>query len=572
MKRQQIIMIFAAMLLSGTLMAQHNEQVTIEGTYRPKATKVEKIKLTPETPEQSYEAPDTDVDAKDIGQKFDIELEKLSPTKLSSKFNATVKPAQNFLLAGIGSRISPLFVYTHDSRLGKSVDFGLGLKHYSSWMNMKPYAPSSFMDNEIEAKLDAKLSDYQLDNRFFYKSHMVHYYGYRLSDSLFTDEQLEVRCPRQVYNSFGISTRLSSTDTHLETLQHFIGLDIRHVNDIIGAKENFVDLKGGLSYSNNWWGERNAPQTLGADIDFVYDRYAFARLRRTNRILFKFNPYFSMIGDFYKLRLGALCNVVSTDGRDGTEASVHPDIKGSLYVFDKKTEFYAGMGGGRSIYSYYDVVEDNPFANPLLDLQFRNEMLTFEAGVRTSILQCGDIHVGVRYANVENDNFFLQSLMRHNGGITYVDDTIYNSYVMTYDDATDLKVLFNARYKCANALGIEANLVYDKCTPAKEEHAWYRPSLTAELKGSYDLSDEWSFSLSAFYAGGRYAQHSDATGETLAVKLNDIIDIAAGADFRVNEQLSVFAKVDNLANCKYQLYYDYPVTGVQVFGGIKMTF
>ena len=45
------IALVASLFMSVGAIAQHNEEVTIEGAYRPKVNKVNKIVLRPETPE-----------------------------------------------------------------------------------------------------------------------------------------------------------------------------------------------------------------------------------------------------------------------------------------------------------------------------------------------------------------------------------------------------------------------------------------------------------------------------------------------------------------------------------------
>ena len=94
----------------------------------------------------------------------------------------------------------------------------------------------------------------------------------------------------------------------------------------------------------------------------------------------------------------------------------------------------------------------------------------------------------------------------------------------------------------------------------------------------YGFNEKLAFNASVLYQNGRYGmEECDVFVLNLydfnsVVKLQDVIDIAFGADYKINDQMAVFAKIDNLANCKYQLFYNYPVTGIQLFAGLKMTF
>ena len=39
-----------------------------------------------------------------------------------------------------------------------------------------------------------------------------------------------------------------------------------------------------------------------------------------------------------------------------------------------------------------------------------------------------------------------------------------------------------------------------------------------------------------------------------------------------HDQVTAFALLDNVAHQKYELYYNYPVTGIQFFAGVKLKF
>ena len=152
-----------------TATAQHDEQVTVEGKYRPKAIKVDKLKLNPEIPQPSYNYPSSEVTPMETKQKFALDLEKIAPTGYAAKNDKLVVPTKNFLMAGIGTRLSPVFLYKHNSMLTKTLGLGVGIKHNSSWLNIKDYAPSSYMNNAFNLNITtSKFDGIQLDAGVFY--------------------------------------------------------------------------------------------------------------------------------------------------------------------------------------------------------------------------------------------------------------------------------------------------------------------------------------------------------------------------------------------------------------------
>lgn len=565
---KHIIFLMAAILLSVSVFAQHNEEVTVEGTYRPKVNKVDKIRLTPEKPQPTFEMPSSDVQPKITDRKFDIELERLKATPYSDKNESLVKPTENFLMAGLGTRISPLFLYRHDSQLTKDVNLGVGINHFSSWLNMKDHPNSGFMNNLFDVRVGAKLANYQLDGKVYFKNDMYHYYGYQLSDSLIPANRIDEFCPKQIYNTIGLDLGLGSTDTHLQTLQHSLGLGYRYTFSKLGTSEHFVDLDGKLAYADSWWGDRSYPQQVGLDLGFQYDYFCEPDFEMPmvgfDRILLKVNPYFEMKDDFYKLHLGARFDYTSADS---VKVCFRPDVQGSLYVFDKKLEFYAGLGGGKQLLTFSEIIEENPFVGTNLPLLYRNVKLSFEAGVRTTVAEKVDLHAGVRYRNVANDYFYVMD--ESCPASIY---NVFNQYTFLYDNTETVSVTADARCKIVDNLDAELSLTYNSCKTEVEEYAWYRPAFEGDLKLKYDFNENLALNASLMYRGGLYAKVLKGYGLYDPEKLKDVVDLSLGTDYKLSDQLYVFAKIDNIANCRYQMFYDYPVTGIQVFAGVKMKF
>ena len=140
--------------------------------------------------------------------------------------------------------------------------------------------------------------------------------------------------------------------------------------------------------------------------------------------------------------------------------------------------------------------------------------------------------------------------------------------MMAYDETQTVSVLVDTRVKLRNSLTADLGFVYNNCSPTVAEYAWYRPTTEGKLKLTYDANENLALNTTFLYQGGRYAKPYNGS----AFKLKDVFDLGLGADYHINEQLSVFARLDNLLNQKYQLFYDYPVTGIEFFAGMKMSF
>lgn len=576
--KNRIILITSLLLTATIAFAQHDEQVKVEGKYRPKVNKVNKLTLTPETPQPTYEFPSSEVNPKETAKKFALELEKIAPTAFASKNDNLVTPTENFIMAGIGTRISPIFLYKHNSMLTKSLGLGVGVKHNSSWLNIKDYAPSAYMNNAFDVNLTTSMFDgLQLDGGVYYKNDMYHYYGMNLTETpiSLTDAQIEEACPRQTYNTVGTHLGLASTSTRTGELSHSGSVDYRYTFDRFDAMEHFVDVEYSLGYAENWWGSKNYPQKVGVDLGFQYDGFKLKDgLSASHRILFKVNPFFEMSDSFYCLRLGVLLDGATRVNLDDKFLSIRPDLSGSLFVLGKKLEFYAGLNGGRKLVTFSEIVEGNPFyCNlPCFDWRVQNVKFGFEGGVRTNIAEIVDLHLGVRYRHSDNDPLYQQRIVTLFLPITPESQIpIWNSFELVYDEIQTVSVLANARMKLRNSLTADLGFAYNNSTPSVEEYAWYRPAIEGKLKLTYDFNEQLAFNASFLYQGERYAKLFASDGYK-SEKLKDVFDLSLGADYKVNDQITAFALLDNVAHQKYHLYLNYPVTGIQFFAGVKLKF
>ncbi|MCQ2321882.1 MAG: hypothetical protein MJZ91_11260, partial [Bacteroidales bacterium] len=149
---------------------------------------------------------------------------------------------------------------------------------------------------------------------------------------------------------------------------------------------------------------------------------------------------------------------------------------------------------------------------------------------------------------------------------------VFNQYTFLYDNTETVSVTADARFKIVDNLDAELSLTYNSCKTEVEEYAWYRPAFEGDLKLKYDFNENLALNASLMYRGGLYAKVLKGYGLYDPEKLKDVVDLSLGTDYKLSDQLYVFAKIDNIANCRYQMFYDYPVTGIQLFAGVKMRF
>lgn len=553
MKNKSLIISILFVFVSVIANAQgHNEQVTVEGTYRPQIKRSERLQKTPETPVNEFNIPKYKAETRDFNYNYNMEVETMSAINYKAEYG--VEEKSNFLKAGIGARLSPVFLFRHYGDLSNTMSLGVGVNHYSSWLDMKDYKKSSFMNNDFNIMTVNKFRGGQLRAFGDYKYDMYHLRAY---------DDIENPNGRNIH-SFNLGAKWLSSGSSYRDFYTEFGGDYR-ATWIPGAlTEHQVNAQAYLAYSDNWFDYKNINdlQTFAANVDLGYNNVF------QNQLIVAVNPYFMMSGDFYHIHAG-----LRLDFKTGDNIGIYPDVLGSVFMLDNMLEFYAKFGGRSKINTFADIVAENPFVTTnftnFSEFGYEKTNFDFQAGVKAKVLNNLDAHVGVRYRNIKNSVFYVPDLDFY---VNYSDDaTVYHlqAFDIVFEDYKAVNVLADVHWKAMEKLDIAAELSVNSYTLTdKTEKAWYKPSFTMTLRGDYRLDETWKFNASMMLMGKRWAMNLD----NVAVQLDPAFDFQVGADYQIMEDLAAFAEIHNLFHDKYQLYYNYPSVGFEIFAGIKYRF
>jgi len=125
-------------------------------------------------------------------------------------------------------------------------------------------------------------------------------------------------------------------------------------------------------------------------------------------------------------------------------------------------------------------------------------------------------------------------------------------------------------YRIDDKLQIHASAQINNFFGQQSESApWHL--LPVQVKGGLTWKPAERFKITAeclAWRGGVYKRN--ITGDK--GRLPSVIDLNTGAEFRVKDGIFTWIQFSNLLNTNYQRWYQYPVFGFQVHGGIKLTF
>lgn len=547
-----LILSFASIL---TQAQSHNEEVTVQGSYTPHIKKSERITNNPELTEHNFAIPNYEINTEDFFYNYKVELEPISP--LQYTYSKTHDITNNFIKFGIGTRLSPDLLFRHYSDLSKKSSIGIGVTHNSTWLDMKDYANSKYMNNAFSLSMSNRFSGFQLHSFIDYHYDMYHLYGVN-NDSIVSDN---ITTPKRDIHSFNIKLLANNNQSSYKSIYNEFLLDYNYSGIAGGTQENHLQFKAHIGHSNSWFRNSNGTQTLSIDINAEIDNL------ESTLFLLSANPYLAFDGDYYKLHLGFRFDIKTNSISKG---GIYPDIKGSLYIFQRKMELYAGLGGRTKINTLKEILSENPFVvgdiRNFGELDYEKTSIDLQAGLKFKIYNNISGLTGIRYRNVNNHIFYVSSLNN------------INTFDIVWNNCKIFNFIANVDVMLKENISLAADFSYNKYdiyndrytldVKMTETQAWYMPEIEFRLKGTYKMNENWNFKLATYVEGSRHALIDYKETKTL----EPICDIQLGCDYNYSKDLSFYGEIKNLIHNKYQLYYGYPSYGFQIFVGFKYRF
>ena len=563
MKIRNIVVTLFLLFSTASVNAQsHNEEVTVEGSFTPHIKKSERVLMNPQLPKHEFNIPDYKVNTQDFFYNYKLDLEPVSPMSYNDVMSHDI--TNNFIKIGLGTRLSPDVLFRHYSDLTRNMSLGIGLTHNSTWTNMKDYDNSKYMNNAFNLSMNNKFSGSQLRTFIDYHNDM---YNLKYSPDTNIDDAPDTK---RFINSLGVKLLSNNNQTSYRSLYDEFLLDYNYTGIQGGVMENLIKFNAYIEHSNSWFRNSDGIQTLSVDIK--------AELNNISHTLFIItaNPRLDFDGEYYNLHLGFRVDAKTNSTSMG---GIYPDIKGSLYLFNRNIEFYAGLGGKTKINTLKEILSENPFIISDLtnmgEFDYEKTRFDFQGGLKLKVLNMINGHVGVRYRKIENKVFYASSLTQPGA----FDIILNNCHVFNF--YADLHVKINDKIKLVGDFAYnDYDFIKERMTadfPVTIAHAWYKPKVEFALRGVYKYNDKWNFNIASYFEGKRYAltditKYENEYDFDGVKELKPICDIQLGCDYNFNDDLSFYAEIKNLIHNKYQMYYGYPSYGFQAFLGFKYRF
>ncbi len=556
-----IVIVTCLFLFSLSISAQTDERVTVIGTFQPSIGSFDKINLSPDPIEVNFKPEVESTTFIDQVLDTQVELESIPPLNITPESKRKVQ--NNFLQAAIGSRLSPFFMYNHYSPVGRNTRFGLGVRHFSSWLEMEDYAPSDFMQNRLQLHLDHGTRRHTIGFEAFYEYNVNHYYGFKPKEH--PNFQFVKSDISQQFTTLGGAFKLNSNRNARHTLHHGLALDYYYLSDYYGSLEH--GAVAGLNLQRDYELIRgsDSKQSLALDADYAF-YYNQDSVSGTNaEMKVGLVPAFVLDGNYYYLKTGIGFDVGIGDSM---HFYLYPAIHGKLFILESAVEVYSSFTGGLQRNSYRSLADENPFISPLIPTHWENERFNYQGGAKVALHRNLELHLGVRYSFTEDKAFFVTAPEQ-------AQQPLNNQFTLVFDNTGLFQFLAEAAYRFDDAFGLHLTYKINEFTMDQELHPWHKPAW--EFSAKMDLSpfEKVGFEIDLMAAGNRYALTYVSNNNLTITEVHELpayLDLNVGANYQFHDRLKTFVSLNNVLHNKYDKFLNYPVQGIQLFAGVTYSF
>ena len=572
---RKLFLTFISLLITCLSFAQvkkdtlKTDEIVVEKPYTPTISEAFKVKENP-----IIENTTTIAKEKVSYSIFSIPVAStFTPSKGKAK-NVVREPKerifQNYISAGFGNYISPLFeayIHTGDMRYN---DFGVSVKHHSSEGGIKNLLLNdAFSNTKIDAFYKQFDRDFNWEVNTGVQRQLYNYYGLP-SATNFEDDVIDDIDEKQIYKTIYAGGKIDFEDFFVKEAT----AEISNFSDDYNSNEFNVVLKPTLEIPIS----RNL-ELINADflINVISGKFQ-QNYVTTDDLKYSFlnlgaNPNFKVLRDNLTINLGAKLYYTNDLENKTSNFYAYPNVTASYNVIDDIFILSAGITGDLIQNSYKNYVEKNPYVSPTLNiLQTDNQYKAF-VGAKGKLASNIGYNITASYSDQKDAPLFILNKTKTNGSLTV--NNAYeagNSFNVVYDDLKILDVIAEINVEASDSFNFGGSLNFSNYTTTTQEEAWNLPNIKATVTGEYKVKN-WFAGAALFFNGETkdyVIPYSSTIGST--VKNDAFVDLNLNGGYIFSDRLTAFAKINNVFNQKYYQFTNYEVQTLQILAGITYKF
>ena len=579
-----LLLIFAQVMPAVT--AQNNDtvvhkSVTVTREFQPVIFDAGKIITSPAVVEPSVEKSRPVYSDITAPLNMDYNVHLLKPEELLHK----PLPAKNgFLRIGAGYPLNTLGDFMYPILNNKKNRLDAGLHHLGAWSDkIHSKTTGSLQFNHLFDKLDLYAGVGGSHDYFnFYARGFAGTDPAIMSDVASKFGDATYSTPEDKSVSLYQLSALPLNDTHWRMNTHVGARSLPLADDLIYDASLNYDLfkSAGNDLMENQLrlnGSFNVPfdeNRLGMDVgiyNFQYNKNATSGFNFEDQYsILKFNPFWIITGERGFLRLGVKTGISIGQGQVFTPS---PDVAAQWNALPEYLALYGGVTGDLTVNSLSRTYNENRYLSPQNRLEDTYTPIDAYVGLKLSPVFNFLLDVYGQYKIISNQYFYINrpydllvpSASQMPGNMNHF---YHNRFDVIYANANRASVGLRTVWDYKNLINVYLKGAYHHWKVDGQTHAWQLPAWDADLGGSVKINSDISLNTQLIFQEGRYARLSDANG----TKMAPVMDWNLGASYAYRDWMSVFVKLNNILNKKYDYYNGYDVQGINVMAGAAFSF
>jgi hypothetical protein len=505
---------------------------------------------------------------------FGLDTIKTAKIKLVDKMSELKK---GYVKIGIGSALMPLFEGYYNSERSRKSLYGIHLKHLSSFGKIKDYAPAQMDRSSV--MLYGKLTEnkYDSDVKLNFKSKGLHHYGIK-------NENIRQDSIAQRFSDVGILLNFKKHKKDSLTLNYELGLEYNY----------FQDKKRNVDSTNKWNGRENyialkslfwyklGKETIYLDASSQFNGFQYGVSNKkinaydsaivNNNFIFRLNPYITTFAKNNRLKVkfgvSFAYDVRSDNVQPLSKAFLYPDIEVKYSLFDDILIPYLIINGGLKQNTFKSLSTDNEFIRSNNSIWNENNVIKNKIGIKGALSNTILFNASVSYGITKNKALFISDTLLSN----------LNRFTVIYDQVNTFEIEASLIYQLDEKIKMEGIGMFYSNETKINSFAWNLPQLQVIARINYQILPQLNVNFDFNIESGRRTfvynllESDHVENLQYSKKLGLIADFNLGAEYFYSKNLTAFLQFNNFAAQRYNRWYNYPVMGFQVLGGISFKF
>ncbi|MCX3266876.1 membrane protein [Pedobacter agri] len=531
-----------------------NEEIEVVRPYKPILAEAVKLRRSPNLDDVKTYKAKLNYSITDRKLELNSDIQKLQAQALAEEKASIL--VNNYVKGAFGSLSTLLGEAYFNTGKDEGLQLGGYIKHFSQEGKLNKQNSSN---QQLSVFGRSILEENTVSGRINLERNGTYFYGIdNANPALNPDPQ------KQAFSLIELEGELVKNFTEDEdALSYAVKANGYLWNDKFSAKESYLSLNGYLN-------KRISSFNLGLAASTEFGNTKDALTSVGNNLL-RLNPYIRLQVKGAKVTAGI--NFVQEFGAYSS-SKLFPSVTADFTLVPDYLQVFGEVKGDVNRNSMKSFTDENPWLNSNILVKNTVEKLSISAGIK------GTGGPGFGY----KARFYMKQFDDMPLFINNFDD--FNKFDVIYDfSKTKLTGLEGEiSIQVSDALKWTGKLNIDDWKPASETYSWFKPGLKVNSNFVYTYNKKLSFNAGVVIQDDVKAKVNvqqpinplqyliPNPGIESIVTVKGFVDLGVGADYRINNKFSVFAKANNILNSNYSRYLYYQVNGFNIFGGLTYSF